>query len=298
LDNKLYGLAGNDTLNGGTGADTMDGGDGNDTYYVDNLADVVIDSSGKDSIISYVNNWILGAGIENLKLTNISAVLKGTGNALANELTGNSYNNVLDGKAGTDTMIGGAGNDTYYVDNAFDKVVEKANEGTDIVYASVSHKLADNIENLALSGSNGIGGAGNGLANTITGNAGVNRLLGWGGNDTLIGGGGNDTLTGGDGNDIFDFNALTEMGTTSATRDVITDFIRGQDKLDLSTLDANTATSMNDAFSGTLVSSFTAAGQLKFSEGVLYGNTDVDVDAEFTIQLAGISALSSDDFIL
>lgn len=318
FNNVIHGLAGNDTLNGGAGADTLNGGDGNDTYYIDNAGDVIVDTSGIDSVIASLNNYTLAAGLENLTLANLATVLKGTGNASANTITGNAYSNILDGKAGADIMTGGAGNDTYYVDNALDKVVEVAGQGVDLVYASISHKLANNVENLILTGSTGISGAGNTLANTITGNAAANRLLGWegndvlnggagndtleggAGNDTLIGGAGKDVLTGGLGNDIFDFNALSEMGITSTTWDVITDFAKG-DRIDLSTLDANTATAANDAFIGTLIgatAAFTTAGQLKFAAGVLYGNTDADGDAEFAIQLTGVNTLVAADFIL
>lgn len=130
-------------------------------------------------------------------------------------------------------------------------------------------------------------------------------LSGGDGNDTLIGGAGKDTLVGGNGNDIFDFNALSEMGTTSATRDVISSFVRGQDKIDLSTLDANTATTTNDVFDsltvgGTFSGSFASAGELYFDNvaRVLYGNTDGDVTAEFAIQLTGVTTLATSDFML
>ncbi|MOA25313.1 Serralysin G precursor [compost metagenome] len=114
-----------------------------------------------------------------------------------------------------------------------------------------------------------------------------------------MGGLGRDILTGGAGNDIFDFNALGETGLTSATWDVITDFTRGADKIDLSTLDANTATAANDAFTAFIGSAvaFSQAGQLKFANGVVYGNTDTDSAAEFAIQLTGISTLSMADLI-
>ncbi len=141
---------------------------------------------------------------------------------------------------------------------------------------------------------------GNAASNSLTGGAGSDSMMGYDGNDTLIGGTGKDTLVGGNGNDVFDFNALSELGTTSANWDVISDFVRGQDRIDLSTLDANTATTINDAFNGTLIAStarFTAAGQLKLASAVLYGNTDADADAEFAIQLTGITALSAADLI-
>ncbi|RZI45047.1 type I secretion C-terminal target domain-containing protein [Herbaspirillum sp. HC18] len=58
---------------------------------------------------------------------------------------------------------------------------------------------------------------------TLSGGAGNDRLIGGAGNDILTGNGGNDVLTGGLGNDVFDFNALTDRGTTG---DTVTDFSR------------------------------------------------------------------------
>ena len=111
---------------------------------------------------------------------------------------------------------------------------------------------------------------------------------------------GKDVLTGGAGNDIFDFNALAETGLTSATWDIISDFVHGADKIDLSTLDANTATVTNEAFNSIIGSTaaFSAAGQLKVSAGVLYGNTDADSAAEFAIQIVGFNSATTADFIL
>ncbi|MGH8693518.1 MAG: calcium-binding protein, partial [Burkholderiales bacterium] len=51
--------------------------------------------------------------------------------------------------------------------------------------------------------------------------SGNDTLTGGDGNDLLVGGGGNDTLTGGAGSDTFDYNLLTDAGTTG---DTITDF--------------------------------------------------------------------------
>jgi hypothetical protein len=89
------------------------------------------------------------------------------------------------------------------------------------------------------------------------------------------------------------------MVVTLANRDVITDFVRGADKIDLSTIDANTARAGNNAFTSVIAStaSFTAAGQLKVTAGVLYGNTDADSAAEFAIALTGIASLTNGDFI-
>lgn len=141
--------------------------------------------------------------------------------------------------------------------------------------------------------------AGNGQ-DFVQGGKGNDKLGGGGGNDTLVGGNGKDTLTGGIGTDRFDFNNAVETGLTTTTRDIITDFTRGQDKIDLSTIDANTVANGNNAFTMIIRPSkaFTAAGQLKISDGILYGNTDKDAAAEFSIQLTGITQISLSDFIL
>jgi len=201
-DNVLRGNSAANTLNGGVGADTLIGGAGNDVYIIDNTGDTVTEaaSGGVDTVQSETIDLDLtaagftGQEIENVTLTG-SSNLNATGNTLANTLTGNAGNNTLDGGSGADTMIGGAGNDIYIVDNAGDKASELLNGGTDLVKASVTYSLAGfaNVENLTLTGTAGINGTGNTLANTITGNSGDNILDGGTGADTLIGGDGNDT---------------------------------------------------------------------------------------------------------
>ena len=191
--NYLLGLAGNDTLDGGAGADTMAGGTGDDLYIVDNVGDRVTEAFGEglDTVKASVN-WLLGDNFENLQLTG-AANLNGTGNDLANSLMGNDGNNVLDGGLGADSMAGGLGNDTYYVDNVGDVVTELNLQGTDQVYASLSWRLSDYVENLTLLGTGNFSATGNDLANSLVGNSGNNLLDGGLGADRMTGGGGNDT---------------------------------------------------------------------------------------------------------
>lgn len=154
---------------------------------------------------------------------------------------------------------------------------------------------ADSLSGLA--GSDTLNGkAGNDL---LKGGAGADTLNGSAGHDTLIGGTGKDILNGGTGADYFKFTSITESGLTSATRDTINDFVRGKDKIDLSLIDANTAAVGNQAFTTFIRSGgvFSEAGQLKIKNGILYGNTDSDTAAEFSIHIIGVTDLALADVV-
>ncbi|MGX9866972.1 calcium-binding protein, partial [Pseudomonas moraviensis] len=142
LNNTLYGNDGNNELDGGLGADFMTGGAGNDTYIVDNVGDVVSETSTLASEIDTVRasiSYSLAANVENLTLTG-SANNYAVGNALNNVLIGNDGNNQLVGGAGLDTMIGGKGNDGYGVDQAGELALiqEYADEGNDTIVIEYS----------------------------------------------------------------------------------------------------------------------------------------------------------------
>jgi len=239
-NDDLGGGNGNDTLNGGAGADLLGGGSGNDTYVVDNVGDVIIEflNSGIDNVESSIT-WTLKNHLENLTLQGTTAI-NGTGNNLNNIITGNTGNNTLNGglgndtlngDLGNDTLIGGAGNDSYYVDNTVDTITELVNQGTDIVFSTVTYTLTPNTENLTLQGTTAINGTGNELNNNITGNAADNILTGGLGNDTLTGNAGADTLIGGLGNDSLYLGSDTAVDNVNYVlgdgTDTVYQFVRG-----------------------------------------------------------------------
>ncbi len=193
LGNVLTGNAANNVFDGGLGADTMKGGAGNDIYIVDNANDVVLEAGneGIDEVQSSVS-YTLGQNVENLTLTG-DLEIAGMGNELNNVLIGNSAANLL---------VGGAGDDTYVVD-ANDQMVEIEGQGNDTIQTGVSWSLAQNFENLALTGAANVDGYGNQANNVILGNSGRNSLWGGAGDDVLDGGAGKDILVGGVGNDVY-----------------------------------------------------------------------------------------------
>ena len=75
-------------------------------------------------------------------------------------------------------MEGGAGDDIYYVDDAGDRVYERADQGIDEVRSTISVGLGANVENLRMLGTDNIDGRGNDLDNKMVGNSGNNNLRG------------------------------------------------------------------------------------------------------------------------
>lgn len=135
------------------------------------------------------------------------------------------------------------------------------------------------MENLLLTGTAAIGGAGNAQGNRLVGNTAANALLGLGGNDVLLGGGGGDRLNGGVGadtqfgglgNDVFVFTNRLEAG------DAIQDFgdaSGNNDRLELtaaafgSGLVAGTSVSLAQfqvVATGSVISTTASSGQVRF----------------------------------
>lgn len=246
----ITGDLGNDKLYGQNGRDRLDGGAGDDWLYGGN---------GKD--------WLSGGGGND-------HLFGGNGR---DKLQGGDDDDTLNGGKGADHLAGGKGDDTYVVGNAHDVVIELFDEGIDLVQASASYTLSDNVENLTLTGKAGYSGTGNSGDNTIIGNGGANTLSGGDGNDTLngedgndrlIGGLGDDILTGGTGVDVFAYNTLSERGIAG---DVVKDFQVGAvgDILDVSVLLDSLVPAGSDAFTD---------GYLKFTASG--ANTLVEIDAD------------------
>lgn len=155
-DNILTGGLGNDTISGLDGADELSGADGNDQLFGDAGDDVLYGEAGDDL------------------------------------LNGGAGNDSLIGGAGENQLLGGAGDDSYEVSSTVDLITELADEGFDLVNASVSYSLGDNIEDLTLTGAENLSATGNVSDNTLTGNDGNNLLDGGAGADMLVGGFGDD----------------------------------------------------------------------------------------------------------
>lgn len=112
---QLFGDLGNDRLDGGFGIDRLTGGLGSDIYFVDQVADRVIESgAGTDTVVASTS-YVLSAtaSVEVLRAVSSAATtaMNFTGSNVANAITGNNGINTLSGLAGNDVLQGLGGND-------------------------------------------------------------------------------------------------------------------------------------------------------------------------------------------
>jgi len=269
-DDLIIGNAVVNVLNGGAGFDTVS--------YRGALSGVAIQAStargtgGDAAGDRYIS-------IEAYEGSNFGDVLMG-GNA-ADNLSGLGGDDVITGGNGNDTLDGGAGNDAIDGGNGND--VLSGGDGNDTIDGGNNDDVLNGGEgNDTLNGGN--------QNDVLNGGAGNDTLNGGNQNDVLNGGAGDDYLIGGNGNDIF---AFTEIGG----QDFIADFKRGQDKIDLSGIDA-VAGGSDNAFSFIGANAFTGqAGQLRsYTEGgakFLQGDVNGDGIADFTIH-TDVQIISSD----
>jgi Peptidase M10 serralysin C terminal len=146
-------------------------------------------------------------------------------------------------------------------------------------------------------------------APNLAGTAGGDALYGDYHANALTGGGGNDRLFGGGGADRFVFTRLSDSRTEAlrsdghkAAPDRIADFVPGEDRIDLSAIDAIAGTAPNDAFAFIGTAAFTgAAGQLRYAMagGAAHIFADVDGNGLADLHIVAVTPmLTAADFIL
>lgn len=355
-DDHIYGQGGNDTILLSAGFDIEDGGEGIDTIvFNSNVASlpVTIDlHSGKyhftDQIASANKNLFSIENIESTAAANITVY----DTSDTNTITTMSGNDIIHSRGGDDIISTGAGNDTvflkngsYTVDlgagndtiylsttmstieggNGTDTAIIRAFDGFVDVYVDlqfstyfVPSKLTSqdgmdvnlkSFETITIDGN---------VSATIKGTIGSDNLIGNDGADTLEGRAGADTLTGGNRQDTFVFSS-GDTGILEEEADEITDFISGNDLIDLTSVvgdnlgtyvEVNGASNNFTTFSDNATASFSGSAIDIYVEYNLNGsgNTFIMVDEDSNgsvsagdtlIILSGLSnanAVDSSDF--
>jgi len=301
-DDRLIGLSSDDSFTGGAGNDLLEGGAGNDTLVGDGDAG----AAGNDLLF---------------------------GNAGDDILIGGDGNDSLWGGAGADTLDGGAGFDYAAYGDATSAVSIDLTADSSTWTGDAHGDTLISIDAFDLTTFNDVFHGADG-DDKVVARGGDDQLFGAGGNDTLVGDEGNDLLVGGlgadvlqgdQGADIFKYTSVEDSSGALVNGvlqiDDITDFTQGEDKIDLSAIDANGTLAGDQAFTfldtpppsnvdvdhpaGTddpaPITDWTGL-VWSVSDGnghtTIFVSTDADGDAEMQIYMPQTITLHASDFVL
>lgn len=321
----LNGTSSSETINGTASADTINGMAGHDDLFGNGGNDVIDGGNGNDFINGGLGDDILigGAGYNDLNGAggaDIYRMSNRVGAAFSDDLVYDmTDDDLVDVSAWgisdfsqVQAIMGinyyGAAIDAYY--NGVHHVLSFLDvhpsqfEESDFVYSTAlggtqnGTALQDTL--FGSTGNDTLNGLGS--RDRLLGGLGNDALNGGDGDDDLIGGAGRDVMSGGSGYDWYMFDNATDSGVGALARDVISDFTRGQDMIDVCDIDANSLVAGNQAFVWRGGNAFTGAGQARYVQvdgnTIIQFSTDADKAAEFEIQLTGTFTLGASDFIL
>ncbi|WP_084250374.1 calcium-binding protein [Sphingomonas mali] len=186
-----------------------------------------------------------------------------------NNLHGTSGPDIIDSGDDYDSITGWGGND-----------ILSGGRGSDFIRGGSGDDIIDGNED----------------SDSLWGGSGADVMRGGQGDDLIIGGHGADTLTGGDGRDVFGYASLRD------TNDIITDFVPGTDRIDLSLI--YYLSDVQHHFAAPVQATQFSAGHdlIWYASGnttVVLGDTDGDyATAELMLTLLGQPQLTASDFIL
>ena len=235
----LAGTSGDDIISSYYGADSVDAGAGNDSIFGFGSSDTLNGDEGNDWIDGQDGSDLIHGGEGNDTLIGGE-----NSDPFGNDtIYGDDGDDLIFGSAGNDQIHGGAGTDTLSFMN------ETGPNGLSVTFtADGAGTLTDTFyDGNMFTGSTNFDGIevfdASLNADSITGSSANDIILAEGGNDTVIAGDGADTIDGGDGNDLIDGGAGNDSLTggtgadtfvASTGNDVISDFVSGTDKIDVS----------------------------------------------------------------
>jgi hypothetical protein len=234
-------------------------------------------------------------------------------------MTGNHGGQVLAGSTGAETLSAGMGNN-YFLGNAGTSSLASGHTksvGTGVTIVSYANS-PNSVEVDLLRGTarNGYGGTdaltsihtiiGSSYGDVFHGGASPDSFYGGAGADTFIAGPAKDVFYGGPGADHFVFTnwKYTRVGPN---HDIIADFSHTDgDKIDLSGIDANLTKLGHQHFVFIGTDTFahyhalhpSVIGMVRFAHGMLQGNVNAHLVADFAIEVHGVTSLHASDLLL
>lgn len=199
---------GNDTISGGAGPDDISGGTGNDTIDAGPGPFEIRGDQGNDRITQTGGEGGIwgGTGSDTITTSGVKGSVEGDSGPDTLRVRGDVRGAVFAGGTGSDRYVIGPGKGCA-------GIFEAPGEGTDRVETARCIRGAQNVEQIALTGSSPLAITTGDGSQTITGNAAGNVIDGGAGSDVMNGGAGSDTVhlgsdaydtaTGGPGADRF-----------------------------------------------------------------------------------------------
>lgn len=303
----IWGYDGNDDIHGGTGDDVIRAGAGSDDLWGDAGVNDLFGGGGTDVFhmstrtTSGSDDWIGDfqfdidtVDVSSWGVSDISQIRA----LLHRDDFGSAWlNATYNGRDHFLTIDGVAPEDLLPSDFIFSNAGAQNLIGTDLTDTLFGSRANDSLN--GVSGNDTLlGGLGDDILGGRNGN---DHLIGGAGADRLVGNVGRDVLTGNSGKDVFDFRQ-TNDSTAGLGVDVITDYHRNEDIVDLSKIDANEIAAGDQAFAWIGTSGFSGAGQLRYywsgGDTVIEGNVDGDNTAEFVLIIEAQFNPNTVDFIL
>ena len=294
FNDVLFGGAGNDTLIGGTGTDVAEF-DGNfSTHSISFQTGFFTVTSGNGG-----TDILFGIEELKFADRTVTVIMDGglalVGGAATDDLAGTNGLDVLTGGGGADTLTGGAGADTFRYLAASDStaaasdtitdfqagvdridltalnpssvsIARMAGGGTVVFAETPGGAFQTFVAGASLNGGDFVFNGGFGVfvigsegADVIQGTAVPDPLTGNGGDDVITGGAGADAIAGGAGRDVFRYTSRGDSNQTTGF-DNLYDFTSGEDRIDLTLLNASSISILRTDNGSSFIYAETAAG--------------------------------------
>ncbi|MBD2568896.1 M10 family metallopeptidase C-terminal domain-containing protein [Anabaena lutea] len=267
-NDTLLGEGGNDQLFGGTGSDTLTGGTGLDQFVFE-----YFDGSSLSQDLDVVADFVKGQ--DKIDLRNVGIADYQTlsylisDDSLSNAVIAARYSNSSNPIYGYRLRINGLSSSQL--------------AATDFIFST-------SVVNDTITGTGGSDDLFGGLGNdTLQGGANPDRLFGEQGDDRFLGGSDSDTFYGGTGLDTFVFEYFNGS-SLSQDLDVVADFVKGQDKIDLRTVGIADYQTLLTLISDDSLGNAVIAARYSNSSNSIYG---------YRLRIDGLSSsqLAATDFI-
>jgi Ca2+-binding RTX toxin-like protein len=247
---------------------------GTQTSFLSNTGTIAASGASASAVSTFGTAVVVNSGLisGNVSMSSGNDTLDNRLGEISGNVTMGNGNNLFRGGATDESVSGGSGLDTL-----------RGGAGDDSLNGSTGNDLL-------------VGGDGN---DYLQGDVNDDTLRGGDGDDTIWGGETVDVMFGGRGSDVFVFTSISESDTLQ-TADLIADFSKKDDVIDLDTLGFITTTPIAYAGTGPFAGGGVSSVRHERDGGIVIVSVDGDGDgvADMVIHVTGTASLTAANFLL